>query len=61
MLLGGGGDVSPVTYINGVGAVAAIEAQSIYQELQDPDARYNNMLTNLLVDGQGDTVTGLFT
>ncbi|OKL62436.1 hypothetical protein UA08_02672 [Talaromyces atroroseus] len=53
-------NVSPVHSINGVGVVSAIEAQSNYQNFQDPDARFNNMVLNLLVDGQGNDLYGLF-
>ncbi|KAH8694281.1 hypothetical protein BGW36DRAFT_430295 [Talaromyces proteolyticus] len=53
LLAAGLNDISPVTYINGVGAAALIEYQSRFQRLQDPDARYNMMLSNLPYNGQG--------
>jgi hypothetical protein len=58
LLAEGGTNVSPLAFINGVGAAATIEDQSSRQGLQDPDARYNNMLANLPVNGQGDSQPG---
>lgn len=62
MLLAAGADnVSPVAYINGVGAVSALESQTWLQLFQDPDARYNQFVNNLLVDGSGAKGGSAFT
>ncbi|KAL6886822.1 hypothetical protein GGI43DRAFT_418163 [Trichoderma evansii] len=61
-LLGAGNkDVSPVTLINGVGAEVFLEQLSQYQALQDPDARYNDMLANVPVGLVGSSSNGAFT
>lgn len=52
--------ISPLAYINSVGAAQVLESLSAYQSLQDPDARYNAMVNNLIVDGQGNTLDGFF-
>ncbi|KAH8805426.1 hypothetical protein F5884DRAFT_885765 [Xylogone sp. PMI_703] len=60
-LLGNGTkEVSPVTFINGVGAEGFLEQLSSHQPFQDPDARYNDMLANFPIDGQGQVHTGSF-
>ncbi|RFU29719.1 hypothetical protein B7463_g6596, partial [Scytalidium lignicola] len=57
----GAKDVSPVILINGIGAEAYVEQLSSSQLFQDPDARYNQMLANVPIDGQGQTQSGSFT
>ncbi|KAE8548931.1 hypothetical protein EYB25_009314 [Talaromyces marneffei] len=52
--------MSPLAYINNIGAAHALESLSVYQNLQDPDARYNAMVNNLVIDGQGNSLGGLF-
>jgi hypothetical protein len=54
-------NISPVAYINGVGAVSTLESASRFQTFQDPDARYNDMLRNLPIDGSGANVSSQFT
>ncbi|CRG88453.1 hypothetical protein PISL3812_05483 [Talaromyces islandicus] len=60
-LAAGAENVSPVAYINGVGAVSTVESQAWLQLLQDPDARYNQLVNNLLVDGSGADIGASFT
>lgn len=59
-LANGDTSVSAISYINGVGPSALIEKLSGGQGFQDPDARYNNLLLNLPIDGQGNKLEGLF-
>ncbi|KAK1255520.1 hypothetical protein MKX08_009515 [Trichoderma sp. CBMAI-0020] len=47
LLANGNKDVSPVTLINGVGAESFVEQLSNSAGLQDPDARYNSLTTNV--------------
>lgn len=47
LLAGGNKDVSAITLINGVGAESYVEQLSAFQRLQDPDARYNAMFSNV--------------
>lgn len=47
LLATGNKDVSPVTLINGVGAEAFVEELSNSAGFQDPDARYNSLMTNV--------------
>lgn len=57
----GAKNVSPIILINGVGAESYIEQLSSLQELEDPDARYNSMLANVPINGQGVSQPGAFT
>lgn len=52
--------ISALAYINGVGAAQVLESMSAYQNLQDPDARYNAMVNNIVVDGQGNILSDFF-
>lgn len=52
--------ISPLAYINSVGAAQVLESLSAYQNLQDPDARYNAIVNNLVIDGQGNTQSDFF-
>jgi hypothetical protein len=56
----GSDPISPLAYINGVGASQVLESLSAWQNLQDPDARYNAMVSNLAIDGQGNSLSDLF-
>ncbi|KAL7925941.1 hypothetical protein ACQKWADRAFT_281339 [Trichoderma austrokoningii] len=47
LLANGNKNVSPVTLINGVGAESLVEEGGKAVRFQDPDARYNNLLTNV--------------
>lgn len=47
LLANGNKDVSPVALINGVGAEAFVEELSNSAGFQDPDARYNSLITNV--------------
>ncbi|PTB68433.1 hypothetical protein BBK36DRAFT_1166347 [Trichoderma citrinoviride] len=58
LLAQGNKDVSPVTLINGVGAEAYTEQLSETAGLQDPDARYNSMMTNVPIGRDGSTTLG---
>ncbi|KAL6860811.1 hypothetical protein J3F83DRAFT_747613 [Trichoderma novae-zelandiae] len=58
LLAQGNKDVSPVTLINGVGAEAYTEQLSETVGLQDPDARYNNMMTNVPINRDGSVGGG---
>ena len=44
--------------INGVGAAASIEQLSSFVNFQDPDARYNSIVSNLPFNGLGDINQG---
>ncbi|GAE00131.1 peptidase S41 family protein [Paecilomyces variotii No. 5] len=62
VLLGKGDAViSPIAFINGVDSMALIESQSSFELFQDPDARFNDMVQNILLDGQGQEVPAMFT
>ncbi|TFB06918.1 hypothetical protein CCMA1212_001301 [Trichoderma ghanense] len=58
LLAQGNKDVSPVTLINGVGAEAFTEQFSETIGLQDPDARYNYMMTNVPIARDGNEAPG---
>ncbi|KAJ6109035.1 hypothetical protein N7486_001269 [Penicillium sp. IBT 16267x] len=57
-LSGGSTVVSSVELINGIGAAASLEQLSLFAEFQDPDARYNSLLSNVPINGQGQPNTG---
>lgn len=49
-----------MTLINGVGAEAFVEQLSSFQSLQDPDARYNTMLSNVPIGTVGSETASSF-
>ncbi|KAL6898394.1 hypothetical protein GGI43DRAFT_428555 [Trichoderma evansii] len=59
-LAAGNKAVSPVTLINGVGAEAFLEQFSSNQRFQDPDARYNSLFANVVVNAAGQAPGGSF-
>ncbi|PON24205.1 hypothetical protein TGAM01_v206893 [Trichoderma gamsii] len=60
LLARGNNHVSPVALINGVGAEAYVEQLSSFQGLQDPDARYNLMLSNVPIGLAGSETNSGF-